>query len=258
MRDKSDVMEIDNSNQQDASEPIVTINRKKSVYGSLVAIFSLGSIIFGATLYFGAHAAANIDGVMLLLLGIFVCGLCAVGFVWIRARWICVAVLDPEGMIASTLEQKYDLKWSELIGARTKSVAPKGGKQMPTKLLLLLEGEHCLEMPVDFNQLNSLYRILSTAQFNPTSQGQRLGTLKGSALFFFGAIALVLGIWWVTQLLGQLNNGVLFKGNFKAILLKVALGMLGPAGGFGCMCWGLYHVMAKPILYHPGWISNRD
>ena len=169
-----------------------------------------------------------------------------------------MAVVDENGIIASTLQQKHDLKWSEMIGARTVSKLAKNAKLPTVQLLLLLDEERGLEMPVDFVQIDKLVAILKTATFNPTSQGQRLGTMKGSSLFLFGIIAMLLGIWWVFILIGQFNNGVLFQGNSRAILLKLAAGIVGPFGGLGCACWGLYHVVARPILYLPGWIAKNS
>ena len=243
----------------DVQEPIVTIDRKKSVYGLFIGVIVLGFVILGGTiLLFGGRAAANVDGLMLFLLGTFLSGLCFVALIWIRARWICVAVVDENGIIASTLQQKHDLKWSEMIGARTVSKLAKNAKLPTVQLLLLLDEERGLEMPVDFVQIDKLVAILKTATFNPTSQGQRLGTMKGSSLFLFGIIAMLLGIWWVFILIGQFNNGVLFQGNSRAILLKLAAGIVGPFGGLGCACWGLYHVVARPILYLPGWIAKNS
>lgn len=239
-------------------EPIVIIDRKRTVYGSFIGLIVLGCVILGGTfLLFGGRGGGNINRLMLFLLGTFLSGLCFVALIWIRARWICVAVVDENGIIASTLQQKYDLNWSEMIGARTQSKLAKNANVPTVQLLLLLDEERGLEMPVDFVQINNLYAILETATFHPTSPGQRLGTTKGSALFLFGTIAMLLGIWWVFVLIGQNNRGVLFQGNARAILIKLAAGIVGPLGGLGCTCWGLYHVVMRPILYLPGWIAKN-
>ncbi|MEQ1830874.1 MAG: hypothetical protein ABL921_33315, partial [Pirellula sp.] len=182
----------------------------------------------------------------------------AAAFFWIRARWVRVAVIDENGIIASTIEQKYDLDWCDLVGARTSVKYAKDTNVPKVNLLLLLEDERGLEMPIQYEQQNALYQILADVKFKHDSPGQRLGTLKGTLLFVFGTAAFLLGLWWVFVLKGQMNNGVLLQGNGKGIIIKLALGVIGPVGGLGSACWGLYHIVVRPILYQPGWQETQS
>jgi hypothetical protein len=246
------------SNEFDDPGAIVTINRKMQVYWYLTGVFVLGCLVFvGTFTWFGGRGLANVNRLMLCLLGTFVSGICMVAFVWIRERWICVAVLDENGIIASTIAKKYDLQWSDLIGARTYAKYSKDTNLPKVRLLLLVDEDRGLESPVPLSQINTLYQILGNATFKLDCEGQRLGTIQGSTLFILGTIAFLLGLWWDTILLGQFNDGKLFQGNGKIILLKLATGIAGPIGGLGCAVWALYHVVARPILYVPGWITSK-
>ncbi len=247
--------EFDNEMLQD---PIVTIDRKRTVGGSFVASTVLGLVVLAGTVtLFGAKAFRDFDHLMLLFFGVTLACLCAMIAVWIRARWICVAVLDESGVIASTLERKYDLTWGELIGARTYTKVIKDSNKVQARVLLLLEDSRCLEAPVDTVQLNPLFRVAFSAEFKANSEGQRLGSTKGLAMVVLGISAMILGSWWAGLAIAQWNNGVLLQGNFKAILIKVASATVVPIGGLGCMIWGLYHTIARPILYKPGYLSGN-
>ena len=238
--------------------PIVTIDRKRVVGGSFVAAIILGFVVLaGTATLFGARALLDFDHFMMLFLGVTIAWICAVIAMWIRARWICVAVLDESGVIASTLERKYDLTWEELIGARTYIKVQKDSSKVQARVLLLLEDNRCLEAPIDQVQLNPLFRIAYSSEFKVNSEGQRLGSAKSLTLVFLGIAAIILGAWWAGHALTQWNNGILFQGNMKAILIKVAAATVVPIGGFGCMVWGLYHTIARPILYKPGYIPDR-
>ena len=252
---------MDNSedtNEIHPDDPIVTIDRKRAVGGSFVAAIVSGFVVLaGAATLVGARAFQDVDHFMLSFLGVAIACICAMIALWIRARWICVAVIDESGVIASTLERKYDLTWEELIGARTYIKVQKDSSTVQARVLLLLEDSRCLEAPIDPVQLNPLIRIAFTAEFKVNSEGQRLGSLKGLTLVLLGIVALVLGSWWAGHALTQWNNGVLFQGNFRAAIFKVAAATVVPIGGFGCMIWGLYHTIARPILYKSGYIPDR-
>ena len=237
-------------------DPIVTIDRKQKVGGSFVASAVLGLVVLAGTVtLFGAKAFRDFNYFMLLLFGITIACICTMIAFWIRSRWICVAVVDESGVIASTLQQRYDLTWGELIGARTYSKVSKDSNKVQGYVLLLLEDSRCLEAPIDAVQLNPLFRIAIAAEFKANCEGQRLGTVKGLAIVVLGFSAMILGSWWAGLAWAQFNNGVLFQGNFKAILLKVAFATVVPMGGLGCMIWGLYHTIARPILYKSGYLS---
>ncbi len=239
-------------------DPIVTIDRKRAVGGSFVAATVLGLVVLAGTVtLFGAKAFRDFDHFMLLFFGATIACLCGMMAVWIRARWICVAVLDESGLIASTLERKYDLTWGELIGARTYTKVLKDSNKVQARVLLLLEDSRCLEAPVEAVQLNLLFRVAFSAEFKANSEGQRLGSTKGLAMVVLGISAMILGSWWAGLAFAQWNNGVLFQGNVKAILIKVASATVVPIGGLGCMIWGLYHTIARPILYEPGYLSGN-
>ena len=51
-------------------------------------------------------------------------------------RWICVAVFDEAGVIASTLSGKYDLAWEEIVGARTYTKVQKEANKVQVRVLL--------------------------------------------------------------------------------------------------------------------------
>ncbi len=238
------------------ADPIVTIDRKQTVGGSFVAATVLGLVLLAGTVtLFGAKAFRDFGQFMLLFFGVTIACICAMIAIWIRSRWICVAVLDESGVIASTLEQKYDLTWGELIGARTYTKVSKDSNKVQGHVLLLLEDSRCLEAPIDAVQLNPLFRIAVSAEYKANSEGQRLGSAKGLGMVVLGISAMILGSWWAGLAWAQFNNGVLFQGNFKAILLKVASATVVPMGGLGCMIWGLYHTIARPILYKSGFLS---
>ena len=240
-------------------ERVVTINRKKSVVGSMTGVAVLGCVIFAGNLLFVRFVrAGNVDSLLQLLLGFSIFGLCLVAVLWIRARWMCVAVIDEGGIIATTMEQKHDLPWSDLIGARTYVKQPQGAKHPTARVLLLLENGRCLEGPVDHIQMPVLFQLLSLAEFKREAQGQQLGTLKAATILFFGVLACILGLWWCTHLAAQWNNGILFQGNAKAMIIKIVAGIAGPLGGVFSIGWGLYHMIAKPILYTPGWIPVNE
>jgi hypothetical protein len=239
-------------------EPIVTVDRKNAVRGSFVAACVLGFVLLaGSVTLIGPKAFRDFNSFMLLLLGTSIACLCFIAAIWIRARWICVAVLDEAGLIASTLERKYDLTWGELIGARTYTKVSKDANKVQLRLVLLLEDSRCLETPVDYSQWNQLLRIAFSAQFKPDSSGQRLGAVKGITLVLLGIAAVTLGLWWDGIVVNQFNKGILFQGNARAIVLKLAAAAVLPVGGVCCIVWGLYHTLARPILYKPGYIANH-
>ena len=240
-------------------DPIVTIDRKRVVRGSFVAITVLGFVVLaGSITLFGDRAGRDLNNLMLLLFGVTIACICAVVAIWIRARWICVAVLDETGVIASTLERKYDLPWGELVGARTYTKEPKDAKSVQVRVLLLLEDGRCLEGPVGQVQMNQLFRLMFSAKFRPDSDGQRLGSVKGLTLIVLGIVSVILGLWWAGHVVDQFNNGVLFQGNVRAIVLKLAAAIAGPVGGLCSIAWGLYHTIARPILYTPGYLSGSS
>lgn len=237
---------------------IVTIDRKRAVHGSFVAFCVLSLVVFAGTFtLFGAKAFRSLDGFMMLFLGVAIACVCAIIALWIRARWICVAVLDESGIIASTMESKHELLWKDIIGARTYTKVLKDAKKIQVRLLLLLEDSRCLESPVDQAQMNRLFRILFAAEFKNRSEGQKMGTLKGFTLVFIGAAALILGTWWSGHVVDQFNKGVFFQGNAKVIIFKIAFAFAGPVGGLGCIGWGLYHAIVQPIFYKPGYLSRH-
>ena len=239
---------------QSVSDPIVTVDRKKAVAGYFVVACVLGFIVFASTLTLFRHRAfRDIDGFMFMFLGITLSCVCAVSAIWIRARWICVAVLDNTGVIASTLAGKYDLQWSEIIGARSYTKILKDSNKVQGRVLLLLDESRCLEAPISTDQLHTLFQILLAVKFKPESQGQSLGTTKGLTLSLLGIAAMAIGSWWAFHILNQFNNGVLFQGNAKAIVFKIAAGSLVPIGGLISVVWGIYHTIAKPVLYKPGY-----
>lgn len=237
---------------------IVTIDRKRAVHGSFIAICVLSLVVLaGTATLFGSGAFQSFDGFMMLFFGVTISCVCVIIAIWIRARWICIAVLDESGVIASTMECKYELFWKDLVGARTYTKVLKDAKKVQVRVLLLLEDSRCLEAPVDHTQMNRLFRILFSAEFKKGSEGQQMGTLKGFTLVFLGAAALVLGTWWSGHAVNQFNKGVLFQGNAKAVMFKLAFAIAGPIGGLGCIGWGLYHAIAHPILYKPGYLSRQ-
>ncbi len=240
-------------------DPIVTIDRKRSVQGSFIAVTVLGFVILaGSVTLFGDKAFRDLDGFMILFLGITIACVCVIVAIWIRARWICVAVLDDSGAIASTMACKHDLPWEELVGVRTYQKVLKDAKKVQVRVLLLLEDGRCLEAPVDHAQVNPLYQIVCSAKFKKDSEGQRMGILKCLTSVLLGSAAMILGMWWAGHVLDQFANGLLFQGNIKAILLKLAFAIAGPVGGLGCIGWGLYHAIARPILYEPGYLSSQE
>jgi len=240
-------------------DPIVTIDRKRRVHGSFIGVTVLGFVVLvGSVTLFGDGAFQNLDGFMMLFLGFTIACVCILVAIWIRSRWICVAVLDDTGAIASTMACKHDLSWEELVGARTYSKVLKDAKKVQVRVLLLLEDGRCLEAPVDHDQVNPLYRIVCSAKFNTGSEGQRMGIIKCLTTVLLGSAAMILGIWWAEHVVDQFTNGVLFQGNIKAILLKLAFAIAGPIGGLGCIGWGLYHAIARPILYKPGYLSSQE
>ena len=194
---------------------------------------------------------------MLLFFGVAIACVCAIIAIWIRARWICVAVLDESGIIASTIECKYELFWKDLVGARTYTKVLKDAKKVQVRVLLLLEDSRCLESPIDQPQMNRLFRILFAAEFKNGSEGQQMGTLKGLTLVFIGAVAVVLGTWWSGHVVDQFNKGVFFQGNAKVIIFKLLFAIAGPLGGLACIGWGLYHAIVQPVLYKPGFLSRH-
>ncbi len=241
------------------ADPIVTIDRKRAVHGSFIAITVVGFVVLaGSVTLFGDRARRDIDGLMLLLFGVTIACICAIVAIWIRARWICVAVLDEAGVIASTLERKYDLTWGELVGARSYMKVPKDAKMIQVRVLLLLEDGRCLEAPVYQAHMNQLFRLLTSAKFRTDRQGQRMGSVKGSTLIVMGIVSVVLGAWWAGHVIDQFNNGVLFQGNTRAMVLKIAAAIAGPIGGLGSIAWGLYHIIARPILYPPGYLNGHE
>ncbi len=240
-------------------DPIVTIDRKRTVHGSFIAVTVLGLVVLaGSVTLFGDGAFRDLDGFMLLFLGITIACVCIIVAIWIRSRWICVAVLDDSGAIASTMACKHDLPWEDLVGARTYQKVRKDAKKVHVRVLLLLEDGRCLEAPVDHAQVNPLYRIVCSAKFNTGSGGQRMGILKCLTTILLGSVAVLLGTWWAGHVVDQFTNGVLFQGNLKVILLKLAFAIAGPIGGLGFIGWGLYHAIARPILYEPGYLSSRE
>ena len=237
---------------------IVTIDRKRAVHGSFVAVCVLSLVVLaGSITLFGGGAFRSLDGFMILFFGVAIACVCAIIAIWIRARWICVAVLDESGVIASTMDRKYELFWKDLIGARTNTKVLKDSKKVQVRILLLLEDSRCIESPVDQTQMNRLFRILFAAEFKKGSEGQQMGSLKGFTLVFIGAAAVVLGMWWSGHVVDQFNKGVFFQGNAKVIIFKLAFAIAGPVGGLGCIGWGLYHAIVHPILYKPGYLSGH-
>jgi len=240
-------------------DSIVTVDRKRVVIGMMTCVMVLGIISVGGTaLIMRGNGIANVNHMIYLMFGCTLVFLFIAVALWIRARWVCVAVVDEGGIIASTLKQKHNFDWSELCGARTYSKIAKNAKHPTHQLLLMLDDGRSLEMPIELAQMNTLYEILSDVEWKKDSPGQRLGTMKSSTVIVLGLIAFVLGIWWDYQLVGQFNQGVLFKGNGKAVLLKIGLGIVGPFGGICSIVWGLYHLIARPILYSPGWLQNSE
>lgn len=240
------------------ADGVITVQRAFSVRVFLIIAFVLGMTLLCATLLlFGGRAKWNPQFLMPCILGMFLAGLMAVAFFWIRARFVCVAVLDDNGVLARTTERKYDLKWDEIIGARTKITYPKDGGTPKVHLLLILEEQRFLEMPIRFEELQKLNAIQQSVALKQKSEGQPLGTLKASLLFVFGVIGLALGLWWVYVLSQQWNNGLLFRGNIKAVFFKIGIGIAGPIAGLSSAIFGLYHILARPILYQPGWIETK-
>jgi hypothetical protein len=238
---------------------LVTINRKRVVAGFMVGVLIAGSVVLGLFIAgFGRGPVGNINTLMSLLFGFTVFIACLALALWIRGRWICVGVIDEEGVIANTLGQKYQLTWSDLVGARTYFKKSKQSNKPQLRILLLLEEERCLEANVEVHQFSTLVQILSNAAFKPGSQGQCLGTLKGLAVIFFGILTFILGVWWASQVIEQFNRGVLFKGNGRVMMIKVLLAVGGPGGGIAAAFWGFYHLIARPILYPPGWIAKHE
>lgn len=235
-------------------EPVVTVNRRPTVVGSFIAVAVLGFVVLGGSLMlFGVRALKDFDGLMLLFLGSEIACVCGMVAIWIRARWICVAVFDEAGVIASTLSGKYDLAWEEIVGARTYTKVQKEANKVQVRVLLLIDNNRCIEAPIHDVQLSLLLRLLSNARFKPDSEGQRLGVTKGLTLMILGSTAVIFGAWWAGHALNQFNNGILFQGNAKAILFKVAAATVLPVGGLICSIWGLYQTIVGPILYKPGY-----
>jgi hypothetical protein len=233
--------------------PVITINRKGTVWFFAVFAASLAlAIPFGAVVYLPTANLRGFDGLSQILLFLFAEGLAIAAVFWIRARWVCVAVLDECGVIASTIAQKHELVWRDIIGVRTSSYHPEKKKPF-IKFLLLLPQERCLSGQIHVRDQKDLIELLTHAKLMHGSEGQRLGLLKSVCLFLLGAVGMLLGIWWVSVLIDQWNNGVLFQGGGRAILLKLLLGFVGPIGGFFAALCGLYHALAQPILYSPGW-----
>lgn len=239
-------------------DPIVTINRKgKVVLLSVVAAAGAFAVIAGTVYMFGGKVANDLNSLMLAMLGLFVAGLFGIGFFWIRSRWICVAVIDMDGMIASTLTEKWELSWAELIGVRTTLKLAKNATFPTVRLLLLLEDSKCLEATLNFSQFNDLKEILEQAEFKPNSAGQQLGTLKGVVAFCVCCVAFLLGIWWDVQLLQRFNAGLFPAGNARSVLIQIALALVAPIGGLSGAVWALYHLVMRPVLYTPGWINRH-
>ena len=238
-------------------EPMVTIDRKASVSRISVGhALACCAILCGTVFFFGGKVANDLNSLMLALLGLFVAGLCAVGYLWIRHRWICVGVLDLSGVIVSTLKQKHELAWEDVVGVRTTLKQKKNAKYPTVHLLLLLDESRCLEASIDYNQFQDLKDILQETKLKEGSLGQELGTVKGIALFCFGSIACILGVWWDFQLIDLFNQGLFPKGNGKIVMIQLALAVGGPIGGFFAAGWALYHLAVRPILYAPGWINK--
>ena len=240
-------------------DPIVTIDRKRAVHGSFIAVAVLGFVVLaGSATLFGDGAFRDVDVFMMLFLGITIACICVIVAIWIRARWICVAVLDDFGVIASTMACKHELSWEELVGARIYKKVLKDAKKVQVRVLLLLEDGRCLEAPVDQTQVNPLYRIICSAKFKKGSEGQQMGILKCLTTVLLGSAAMLLGTWWAGHVVDQFVNGILFLGNIKIVLLKLAFAIVGPVGGLGCIGWGVYHAIARPKLYEPGYLSSQD
>jgi len=239
-------------------DPVVTIDRKAIVHGTFIASVVLSLVVLASVCtILGGRAFRNFDSFMILFCGIAISLVCAAASLWIRARWITVAVLDDYGIIASTMERKYDLPWSEVVGARTYKKYDKNKRQNQFRILVLLDDARCLEAPVDSSQGTELVRLMNSAEFKKGSEGQRLGAFKAIAAITFGAMAMALGMWWFGHGVKQFNNGVLFQGNAKTIVLKLAA-MIGlPIVGLGSIVWGLYHCVTSPILYKPGYIGSN-
>jgi hypothetical protein len=249
-----DAIAGDNEQWQD-EDPVVTINRKNAVSGYFIAACVLSFVFFAGSLtLFRVRMFRDIDGFMMMLLGVSIASACAIAAIWIRARWVCVAVLDETGVIASTLADRYDLTWSDLVGARSYTKILKESNRVQGKFWLLLEECRCLEAPVSTDQLHTLFQILLAAKFKPESDGQRLGVMKGLTVSILGVAAMALGTWWAFHAMNQFNNGVLFQGNIKAILFKIAAATLIPIGGLIAFVWGVYHIVFQPILYKPGYL----
>jgi hypothetical protein len=239
-------------------DPIVTINRKgKVVLLSVVVAAVFFAVIAGTVYLFGGKVANDVNSLMLAMLGLFVAGLFGIGFFWIRSRWICVAVIDMDGMIASTLTEKWELSWAELIGVRTTLKLAKNATFPTVRLLLLLEDSKCLEATLNFSQFNDLKEILEQAEFKPNSAGQQLGTLKGVVAFCVCCVAFLLGIWWDVQLLQRFNAGLFPAGNARSVLIQIALALVAPIGGLSGAVWALYHLVMRPVLYTPGWMNRH-
>lgn len=239
-----------------AQDPIVTINRRgKVLLLSILAALGACAVLSGTLFFFGGKVANDIDSLMLALLGLFLAGMLAIVFFWIRARWICVAVLDFDGIIASTLSEKWELSWSEIIGVKTTLKLAKNATYPTVRILLLLENSRCLESSLNFSQFSDLKEILQQAEFKPDSAGQELGTLKGIVAFCVCCVALMLGVWWDSQLITRFNNGLFPVGNIRWILIQLALAVGAPIGGFGGACWAVYHLVARPVLHPPGWTT---
>jgi len=241
-----------------AEEPIVTVDRKNAVLGSFIAAGVLGIVVLaGSVRLFGKGAQRNIDDFMLFFIGASISCICFSAALWIRARWICVAVLDESGMIASTLSAKYEKVWGEIVGARSYSKVQTDANKTQSRLVLLLDDDRCIEAPIDHAQINLLTQILTSAKFKPDCEGQPLGLTKGLTVIFLGCIAMIIGTWWAGHAINQFNNGVFFRGgNIRVILFKIASATVVPIGGLVCLAWGLYHTIAGPVLYKPGYLAR--
>jgi hypothetical protein len=239
--------------------PIVTVDRKKAVRGSFIAACVLGLVLLAASFkLFGKGAMRNLDGFMLLFIGVSIASACFAVAVWIRARWICVGVLDETGVIASTLSARYELTWDEIVGARSYSKLLKDAHNAQFRVMLLLEGSRCIEAPIAQTQIYFMTKILNSAKFKSGCEGQQLGTTKGLSIIVFGCLSMAIGLWWAGHAINQFNNGALFRGgNVRVILFKIAAATVVPFGGFASVVWGIYHTATGSILYKSGYLAHQ-
>jgi hypothetical protein len=241
------------------TDPVVTIDRKTTVRLALVVVALTGvGVLIGTLLIFGGQRVGNVHRLMLCLIGMLIAGVCAAAFFWIRSRWLIVAVIDENGLLGNTSERSYDLAWEDMVGARTRITYPKNSVVPHVHVLLLLEGERCLESTIRPQDRIGLLQILEQAEFKKDAEGQKLGVTKGTLLFVLGVLTCMIGVWWIFVLKQQFDAGTLFRGNSKLILIKLALGILGPTGGLALAFWSLYHIVARPVLYTPGWRPSHS